>query len=127
MHLWKIYVQVFSVISVLSALGRIFLFFKKPGLVSRIDVFEGFVGLLALPALFGFAYQRPYGHHLVWVFLSILVIILSAYQFFTPKMKKVYQMGWVKAGGLIGAQALLGVPALWALLKYSFWQPALWK
>ncbi len=123
---WQIYVWAFAVMLVLSAAGRVILFFKRPTVVSRLDIVEGLIGLIAIPALFGFAYQKPNGPHALWMILCAVFVVLSIYQFFTPKMKKLYQKGWLVSGGAIGLQAALGAPALWALVRYSFFEPALW-
>ncbi len=93
MNAWQIYLWSFSVILLLSAAGRIFLFVKRRDLVSSLDLIEAFVGLAVIPALLGFAYGRAYGPHVLWMLLSIVLCILSVYQFFTPKMRKLYQKG----------------------------------
>ena len=126
MHGWQVYVWTFSAVVVFSGIGRVFLFFKHRDKVSRLDLLEGFVGIAAIPALFGFAYQKSYGPHAVWIGLTCLLVALSIYQFFTPKMKLIYKKGWLTSVALIGLQTLIGAPALWALFKYSFLQPALW-
>ncbi len=124
---WLIYVWAFSVILVLSALGRVFLFFKRPDVVSRLDIYEAFVSLIAIPALFGFAYQKPHGFRIFWIIFCVALSSFSIYQFFTPKMKKLYRKGWLVSTGTIAFQTTIGFPALWALFRYSFFETWLWK
>ena len=126
MHPWKIYIWAFSLLLLLSAIGRLVLFFKRRDLVSPLDLTEAVIGLIAVPALFGFAYQRAYGPNSLWMVLCILMVGLSVYQFFTPKMKKLYAKGWFVSTGVIVLQIVLGSPALWALIRYSFFEPSLW-
>ena len=124
---WLVYVWAFSVVLVLSAVGRVFLLYKRPDVVSRLDIYEAFFSLIAIPALFGFAYQKPYGIRFFWIVFCVVLSAFSAYQFFTPKMRKLYQKGWLISGGTIGLQTIIGFPALWALFRYSFFEAWLWK
>ena len=123
---WQVYVWVFSVVLLFSAAGRVVLYFKRRELVSRFDVFEGVVALWAIPALFGFAYQRAYGSRWQWEVFCALLIVLSIYQFFTPKMRKLFEKGWLVSAGAIVLQAALGGTALWAMVRYAFFEPGLW-
>lgn len=127
MHNWQIYVWVFSAVLVLCAIGRVILYFKKPDLVGPLDLVESAVGLMVVPALLGFAYQRAYGPHAVWIVLSVILTALSIYQFFTPKMKKLYEKGWLVSSGTILLQTAVGGPALYAVIRYTFLEPAMWR
>ncbi len=127
MHFWQIYVWVFSGVLVLSAIGRIVLFVKKPGLVSRLDLIEAAVALAATPALFGFAYQRAHGTRVLWELFSVVFVGLSVYQFFTPKMRKLYDKGLPTTAFTVLAQCVLGGPGLWALLAYAFFDSRVWN
>jgi hypothetical protein len=120
--MWKVYIWAFCVLLVLSAIGRVVLFFKRRDLVSPLDVVEAFVGLAVMPALLGFAYQRQIAPQALWMILSLVITGMSIYQFFTPKMTKLYEKGWLVAGGVIALQGAIGAPALWALVKYSFFE-----
>ena len=117
---------IFSVVLLLSAGGRAVLRFKKPDLVSRLDVVESIVGLLCIPALLGFAYQHAYGSRTLWRSLCVLLITLSVYQFFSPKMKRIYEKGFLLSGVMILLQIAVGGPALWAFLQYTFLEPKIW-
>jgi hypothetical protein len=110
----------------LSAIGRVVLFVKKPGLVSRLDLIEATVALAAIPALFGFAYQRAHGTRVLWELFSIVFVGLSIGQFFTPKMRKLYDKGLAITAFTISAQCVLGGPGLWALLAYAFFDQRVW-
>jgi hypothetical protein len=87
MRFWVIYVWFFSCVLVLSLIGRVVLFFKRPEAVSRFSIHE----------------------------------------FFTDKMKKIYKLAWFKSLATIALQVALGGPALWALVRYSFFEPLLWS
>jgi hypothetical protein len=126
MRFWQVYVWIFSVVLLFSAVGRVVLRFRKSHLVSRLDVVESFVGLLCIPALLGFAYRHPYGNRNVWQCLCVLVIGFSVYQFFGPKMKQLYEKSFLIAGLTITLQIAVGAPALWALLQYAFLERAIW-
>jgi len=91
---------------VLSAIGRAVLFVKKPGLFSRLDLIEAAVALAAIPALFGFAYQRAHGTRVLWELFSIVFVGISTYQFFTPKMRKLYDKGLATTAFTISAQCV---------------------
>jgi hypothetical protein len=119
------YVWAFSVLQVLSALGRAVLRFKKPEVVSRYDVFESFFGLLSTPALFGYAYSRAYGPRWFWAVFTAVFLLMNVYQFFSPKMKQLYLKGWLPTMGAIGLQVALGGAALYALVAYSYLEPSL--
>ena len=127
MHLWRIYLWTFSVIVLLSGIGRLVLFFKKPGAVSKMDLAGGAVGIVAIPALLGFAYQRPCGLHLFWQLLTLVLGGLSVYEFFTPKVRALFTKSIPLGIGLTALQIALGGPALFALFRYSFFEPALWS
>jgi hypothetical protein len=127
MRFWVIYVWFFSCVLVLSLIGRVVLFFKRPEAVSRLDLVQGIVGILAIPALLGFAYQKPVGLHGFWMLLSFGIICFSIHEFFTDKMKKIYKLAWFKSLATIALQVALGGPALWALVRYSFFEPLLWS
>ena len=127
MRAWQLYVWAFSVVLIASAIGRQVLLFKKPDVVGRFDVAESYFSLLALPALFGFVYQRAYGPHLFLVTYCALFLALNVYQFFTPKMKLIYRKGWKPTAMALGLQLVIGFPTLWALVKYSYFEPRLWS
>ncbi|MGI4826766.1 MAG: hypothetical protein ACRYFU_01020 [Janthinobacterium lividum] len=110
-----------------SAIGRVVLFIKKPELVSRLDLIEAAVALAAIPALFGFAYHRPHGTRELWELFSVVFVGLSIYQFFTPKMRKLYEKGVAVTALTISAQCALGGPGLWALLAYAFFDQQVWS
>jgi hypothetical protein len=124
---WQVYAWLFSALLLFSAFGRAVLFHRRPGLVSRLDLVEAGLGVAAIPALFGFAYERAYGSQVLWAALALALIVLSIYQFFTPKMQKIYSKGMVAALGVIILQIVLGAPALWALIRYSFLERRLWR
>jgi hypothetical protein len=126
-HLWLIYAWCFSIVIVLSAGGRMALRFKKPEVVSRFDVVEGFLGLIAIPALFGFARQRAVGLHAFWMVIALVFIVLSVWQFASTKMRELYSKGWFPVTASIGAMIALGGPALYALVTYAFFEPQLWR
>ncbi len=125
-HGWVIYAWVFLVVQILSAAGRVALFYMKPGTVSRLDLFESGVGLAAMPAVFGFAYGKAYGPHLFWVIFTAGFLVLNVYSFFTPKMRQVYTLGWAKTSATILALVVVGGPALWALVSYAYFDSAVW-
>ena len=127
MHFWSIYIWMFSVLLVLSAIGRVVLFFRRPDLVSRLDLVEAGFGLICIPALLGFLYQRAYAIPIFWQGICVVVILLSFYQFFTPKMQKLYQKGFLISALTIILQMILGGPGLWALVQYAFLDGRLWK
>jgi hypothetical protein len=126
LKLWQMYVWALSGILVFSAIGRVLLFVKKRELATRLDLLEAAVGLAVIPALFGFAYQRAYGNRLLWATMCVVLVVLSVYQFFTPKMRKIYDKGLPSAGGLIAVQTVLGGPGLWAIICYAFFDPQVW-
>jgi len=127
MHLWLLYAWCFSVVIVLSAAGRLVVRFKKPEMVSRFDVVEGFLGLIAIPALFGFALQQAVGMHWFWMAVAIVFVVLSIWQFNSEKMKQLCAKGWRPTTLAIVAMVVLGGPALYSLVVYSFFQPQLWR
>jgi hypothetical protein len=126
LKLWQMYVWAFSGILVFSAIGRGWLFVKKRELVTRLDLLEGAAGLAVIPALFGFAYQRAYGSRVLWAVMCVVLVVLSVYQFFTPKMRKIYDKGLPTAVGVIALQAVLGGPGLWAIICYAFFDRRVW-
>jgi hypothetical protein len=117
----------FSVLLALSAIGRVVLFYRRPELVSRLDLVEAGFGLICIPALLGFLYQRAYVIPIFWQGICVVVILLSFYQFFTPKMQKLYQKGFLISALTIILQMILGGPGLWALVQYAFLDGRLWK
>ncbi|MFT4114655.1 hypothetical protein [Silvibacterium sp.] len=117
---WHIYVWVFAGILVLSAIGRFLIFLRRRDLVQPIELVEAILGLLAVPALFGFAYQQRLGSPLLWMALCVVLGVASVNQFFSPKMKKIYLRGWLPSIATIGIQALISAPAIWALVRYAF-------
>ncbi len=127
MLLWRIYLWFFSGLLVASGAGRFFLYWKKPGAVSRLDLWEAIAGLVAIPALVGFAYQRPEGFEWIWRVLCLALAALFAWQIFSAKTKKLYAMGWKVAATALGLSIALGAPAMWALIEYAFLEPALWR
>jgi hypothetical protein len=126
LDLWHIYVWAFSAVLLFSGAGRAILFFKRRDLVTRLDLFEAAVGIAAIPALFGFAYQKAYGERSLWVTVCVLLVVFSVYQFFTPKMKKIYSKGFPSAAAVIALQLVLGGPGLWAIICYAFFDPRVW-
>ncbi len=126
MSFWHIYAWAFSGVLVLSGIGRVVLFVKKHVLVSHFDLVEAAVALAAIPALFGFAYQSAHGTHVFWEIYSILLVGLSIYQFFTPKMHKLYEKGLAATVLAISVQCALGGPGLWAVLAYAFFDRRIW-
>lgn len=126
MYFWQIYVWTFSSLLILSALGRAVLFVKKPEFVSRLDLIEATVSLAAIPALFGFAYQRAHGARVLWEVFSVVLVGFSFYQFFTPKMRKLYSKGLATTALIISVQCALGGPGLWALVAYAFFDQQIW-
>jgi hypothetical protein len=127
MRLWLVYAWCFSVLIVLSAVGRFVLRFKKPEVVNRFDVLEGFLGLITIPALFGFAWQQAVGPHLFWIVIASIFVVLSIWQFASSKMRQLYSKGWLTVTASIAAMIVLGGPALYALVAYAFFEPQLWR
>jgi hypothetical protein len=124
---WKIYVVAFSVIAIFSGLGRLVLYFKKPGSVSVLDLINGFYNLLMLPALSGFAWHRAIGIRGVWIIAVPVLIILSSVEMFSPKMAEFRaKAGDMKFALAMAAQFALGLPGLYALILYAFFRPNLW-
>lgn len=126
MRFWTIYAWVFSGLLLLSAAGRAFLYCKRHELVSKLDLAEAAAGVIAIPALLGFAYRHAYGYRWMWEIMSVLLIGLSLYHYFTPKMKKLYQRGFVTAAGVILLEFIFGAPAMWALICYAFYDKRIW-
>jgi hypothetical protein len=127
MTAWQWYVWVFAVVLVLSAVGRTLLFFVRRELVTRFDVVEGWLGLIAIPALFGFAYGTPHGARWWWEFVAVMFVVLSIYAFFASKMHRLYAKGWGVSIATIAVMTLVGGPALWALVGYGFWRTDIWR
>jgi len=110
-----------------SASGRFFLYRKKPRLVSRIDIVEAVAGVLAIPALLGFAYQRPYGTEYIWQALCLVLVALFVMQIFSEKTKKLFAKGWKLGVAATVMQIALGAPAMWALIEYAFVERFMWR
>jgi hypothetical protein len=127
MRLWQFYAWAMSAVLLFSAVGRTVIFFKKREAVTRLDIVEGWLGMLTIPALFGFAYQKPYGIRAFWVVIAVLFVGFSIYGFFTPKMKTLYRKGWGMSVASIAGMAVIGGPGLWALVMYAFFSTALWN
>ncbi|WP_198152088.1 hypothetical protein [Granulicella tundricola] len=109
-------------------MGRVAIAFKKPEAVSRMDILGGLFGILLIPGLLGFAYQRPEGPHLFWIVAIPVQVVFSLCELFAPKMEEWRQ----KKGTLIYVltlvfQVALGVPALYALVRYAYFSPQLWR
>ena len=127
MTAWRVYAVVFSILAVFSGLGRFVIIRKKPEAVSRMDLVEASVSLFMLPGLFGYAWHRGYGPHLFWMIAVPVLAAMGVSQLFTPKMGKVRaKVGALKFAGLLLFQVALGGPALYALIRYTFFSPALW-
>jgi peptidoglycan/LPS O-acetylase OafA/YrhL len=124
---WRIYLWLFSGLLLASAAGRFFLYMKKPGMISRIDLVEAVAGVMAIPALLGFAYQRPCGAEFLWRGLCLLLVGLFVGQMFSEKTKKLFAKGRKLAITVMAVQIALGAPAMWALIEYAFLDRAVWK
>ena len=99
---------------------------KRPALVSRYDLFESLFVLLVLPGLFGFAFGRPIGPHALWQVLVVVLVVLSLYSLFSPKMKQLAAKGWGPLIAAVVVSAVIGGPGLYALVVYAYFSPRIW-
>lgn len=83
--------------------------------------------MLAIPALLGFAYQRPYGTEYIWQALCLVLVALFVMQIFSEKTKKLFAKGWKLGVAATVMQIALGAPAMWALIEYAFVERFMWR
>ena len=127
MLIWKIYFWIAAVVTVLSAIGRVYLLTTR-GVVTAYDLVESLIALVALVGLYGFAYQTPIAAPILWKFVFVLLTGTWLWSFFAAKnAAMIEKLGLGKGAAALAVISMLAVPALVALSFYGFRSTALWK
>ena len=128
MLIWVVYFWVVAVATVLSALGRLYLYFTRGGVVTAYDLVESILALSALGGLYGFAYQSPVGTPAVWKAMFALLVAAWLWNLAAPKSQVIVdKFGAGKGGAALAALLMLAVPEIVGLYLYGFRSQALWK
>ena len=128
MLLWVVYFWVVAVAIVLSAIGRIYLYFARGDVVTVYDIAESLLALSALVGLYGFAYQSPVASPGVWKAMFALLVAAWLWNLVAPKSQVIVdKFGAGKGGAALSALLMLAVPELVGIYLYGFRSQALWK
>jgi uncharacterized SAM-binding protein YcdF (DUF218 family) len=125
--IWAIYIWFFIGMLLFSFLGRLVLYWRMPGTISKLDLAEGTVGVLAIVPLLGFLHQRAVAPRFAWMLLSVVAATFAVLQCFMPKTRKLFAAGRARAFGVKALEAAVGLPGLYAVAYYAFFEPSLWR
>ena len=124
--MWLIYFWIAAPVTVVSAIGRIYLYFRRD-IVTAYDLAESFISLAAIVGLYGYVYSAAILAPLLWRVILALIVCSWLWNFFAPKNRAmVKEMGTIKGAAVISIIQLLALPAIIGLYLYSFRSSALW-
>jgi hypothetical protein len=127
MLIWIIYFWVVAILTGLSAIGRVYLFFTRE-IVTVYDLVESLIGVIAIVGLYGFAYQTPIATPVFWKIIWALLMLTWLWSFFAAKnAEMIDKVGLSKAAAILSLISMLAVPALVGLCIYSFRSTTLWN
>jgi hypothetical protein len=127
MIVWIIYFWFIAILVVLSAFGRVYLYFKSEA-VRIYDLIESFVSVAAIIGLYGFVYQVPILSSGFWKVIWILITLVWLWSIFPAKNKELIEkFGMAKASMIIALTSVIGVPTLIGLAFYGFCSSGLWE
>ena len=125
---WKIYAWGMCLLVVVTAAGRVGMRLKRPRSTAGWDLFEAAFNLVLMPGLFGFAYQRAYLPRMFWEIVVPLAWVAMAYGLFSPTHRKLAREKGVRVAVLASlASCALNLPGMWAVTRYAYARPEIWR
>lgn len=127
MSFWIVYFWIIAILVVVSALGRVFLYFR-PDQVKFYDIVESVISIAAIAGLHGYVYQSAYLSPFFWQVTWIL--LLAAWLASLRDQKNgemINKIGLKKGIAVIAVTAILGFPTLLVLFAYAFLSKSLWN
>jgi len=115
----KSYLWFIIIIYVLSALGRIVLYFKTDK-VSKIDLIESGFGIINSIGLYGYLYEYYFFNNFFWYFIIAANIGFGVYNLVSKKTKKVTEkIGLKKTIFIMSIMYFITAPQLYFLIVYA--------
>jgi len=117
---WSLYFWLFAIVIVGSAIGRVALYFIKPGSVSVRDVLFSLPGCACVVALHAYIHQMPLGPSLLWITLACALPVLYWIEMRDKKaLGAMQKLGRSKAIVIFGATFLFTLPGYIALVLHA--------